>query len=229
MIEDMKKEWIKVKKAVSSMAYPAEYLVRIFKGEYPRLNLSKESFHGKKICDVGCGGGRNLIFLKHCGFSIYGVEISDEMVSMAMNNLQEAGIDDGDIRTGANGKIPFEADMFDFLLSWNACYYMDSVRDFQLYVNEFARVLKKGGKLVLSIPMKSCFIYKGHKPLPSGFCVINNDPFKIRNGQVLRIFQDEIDIKEEFSSFFDNFTFGSVVDDCFGFNYHSYLTVCERK
>ena len=48
----------------TDMRAPAEYVIRIFKGKYPRLNLIKNSFKNKKICDIGCGCGRHMIFLK---------------------------------------------------------------------------------------------------------------------------------------------------------------------
>ena len=47
-----------------NIAYPSEYLIRIFKGVYPRLNLGVESLERKTICDMGCGDGRNIFLFK---------------------------------------------------------------------------------------------------------------------------------------------------------------------
>lgn len=113
--------------------YPAEYVIRIFKGKYPRLNLSKDSFKNKKICDVGCGDGRHLVFLRKCGFDVYGVEITEKIVNKVKNNLLKAKID-ADVRVGTNDNIPFKDNYFDYLLSWNACYYMGKQSDFSKYV-----------------------------------------------------------------------------------------------
>jgi SAM-dependent methyltransferase len=223
-----KQEWTKAYLTQSGMAFPSEYVIRIFKGSYPRLNFDKSSFKNKRICDVGCGDGRNMLLLKQCGFDVYGVEITKKIVDKVISNLNNVNIN-ADVRVGTNDNIPFDDEYFDFLLSWNACYYMGNNIDFANHVKEFSRVLKKGGYLILSIPKKTNFIYKNSKKLKDGYRIIVNDPFKIRNGVVLRMFENEEEIKKAFSKYFENFIFGSIHDDCFGLNYHWHLVVCQKK
>lgn len=211
------------------MMWPSEYVIRIFSGHYPRLDLKENLYNGMKICDVGCGDGRNLFFLKKQAFEIYGVEITEDIVAAAENNLKEAGIDEFNLKAGKNNHIPFENSYFDYLLSWNACYYMGDCDDFQDYVKEFARVLKKDGYFILSIPKCTCFIFKDSEPLKEGYRIIRNDPFGVRNGEIMRIFQNEDEIKNAFSGYFDNFIFGSIQDDCFGYNYHWHLVICRKR
>ncbi len=222
-----KKEWTKLILR-SEMAYPAEYVIRIFKGKYPRLHLGKNLFKNKKICDTGCGDGRNLVLLKQCGFDIYGIEMTEEILNKVKSNLRNLNIN-VDLRVGTNDSIPFEEKYFDYLLSWNSCYYMGEQSDFSKYVEEFARVIKKEGYLILSIPKKTCFIYHGSEKLKDGYQIIRNDPFNVRNGEVLRMFENKDEIKKDFSGYFKNFIFGSVYDDCFGLDYHWHLIVCQRQ
>lgn len=125
------------------MMWPAEWLIRIFKGSYPNLNLPK-NYTGKKILDVGCGDGRNLLFLKSLGFKIYGTEISQEIVKRVRENLKMFGIVDANIVVGTNAYLPFENDFFDYIVSWNVIYYMSSARGFEKHVKEHARVAKEG-------------------------------------------------------------------------------------
>ena len=169
--------------------------------------------------------------LRQCGFSCYGIEITDEIVNqVGINTNGIAGIE---VKTGNNAYIPYNDSFFDFLLSWNSCYYMGDALDFQAHVMEYARVTKTGGTLVLSIPKKSCFIYHGCDTFITEngerYAIIRNDPFKIRNGESLRIFEDENDIADCFSAYFDSFIFGSIQDDCFGYDYHWHLVVCKKK
>lgn len=223
MIRNKEKQWMGY-----GMTYPCEYVIRIFKGSYPRLNFDKASFKDKKICDIGCGDGRNEVLLSQCGFDVYGVEITEELVNSIKFNLRKVGVK-ADIRVGTNDRLPFEDEYFDYLLLWNACYYMGELRDFGKHVAEFARVLKPAGYLVLSIPKKTCFIYCGSDTLKPGYQIIRNDPFNVRNGQVLRMFESEEEIKEEFSGHFENFVFGLVEDDCFGYDYHWHMVVCQKR
>ncbi len=210
------------------MSYPSEYIIRIFKGSYPKLDLDKKSFKGKKICDVSCGDGRDLRFLKRCGFDVYGTEITEGMVEYIRENIDDKQIAPH-IKIGTNDSLPFTDGFFDYLLSWNASYYLGAQKDFSLHVNEFARVMKKAGTLVLSIPKKTSFIYKGSEKWKPGYQIIKNDPFKIRNGEVLRMFKDEKEIEKAFAPHFKDFVFGSIQDDCFGLDYHWHLLVCKKK
>jgi hypothetical protein len=81
----------------------------------------------------------------------------------------------------------------------------------------------------MSIPKKTCFIYHKSVHVKKGYRKITNDPFKVRNGQILRYFKDENEIKNVFSKNFKNFTFGSIEDDCFGLNYHWHLVICQKN
>ena len=228
MSYNAEKEWTNTFLSKKNMAYPSEYVIRIFKGSYPRLDLDKKSFPGARICDVSCGDGRNIPLLKQCGFEVYATEISKEIVDKVSRNLADNGVS-AEVRVGKNDRLPFEDGYFDYVLSWNACYYMGQNRDFGLHVQELARILKSGGTLVLSIPKKSCFIYKTSENGGDGFAVIRNDPFGIRNGEVLRIFEGEEEIADAISTHFKDFVFGSIHDDCFGFDYHWHIAVCRRR
>ena len=223
-----KKEW---SKAIieHGISYPSEYVIRIFKGEYPALNLKKEGFEGKNICDVGFGDGRNLVLLQNCGFNVHGIEITEEIAVNVSEFLAKQGYANIDLRVGLNDNIPYEDAYFDYILSWNEIYYMGDQPDFNVYVKEFARALKQDGYLILSIPKKTCFIYKNSIEKSKGYNIIKDDYFKVRNDEILRVFENEQEIEETFSPYFKAFTFASIHDDCFGLEYHWHLCVCRKK
>ncbi len=224
-----KKNWTKYYTG-RKLNWPSEYLIRIFKGKQPRLNLRAIPMAGKKVCDIGCGEGGNLVFLKKCGLKAYGVEISPEIVKQVKKNLAGAGIK-AELKVGANDNIPFKDNFFDFIVSWNACYYMGSIeKDFGTYVKEFARVLKPGGYGVFCLPKRTMCVFDNSKEVKPGYRMIISEPRdKVRKGEIQRVFNNEKEIKEAFGEYFENFAFGSLEDDCFGYIYHWHLMVCQKK
>jgi SAM-dependent methyltransferase len=227
---DPKLEWTKfyTAKNPKGKTYPNEHVVRIFMGSYPQLNLDKSLYQSQRICDLGCGDGRNLVLFHDLGFETHGVEITEDIVDFTNDRLKAVEGIDVTIRVGSNDNIPYQDNFFDYLLSWGACYYMGGQTDFQAYVKEFARVLRPGGYLILLIPKSTHFIFRDSVTLRHGYEVIQNDPVGIRNGEILRMFSDEKEIRTEFGEYFEDFTIGSQEDDCFGEDFHTYLVVCQR-
>ena len=209
--------------------YPAEMMIRIFKGIYPNLDLDK-NFEGKNICDLSCGDGRHLIFFDSLGMNVFGTEITELIVNVIKENLKATNVS-GTVKVGQNGNIPFEDGLFDYLTSWNTCYYMGEGRNFDDHLKDFARMLKKDGYFILSIPKKTSFLFLHSKPLDGydDLRIITNDYFQIRNGAVLRMFNDEKEIEEVFSKYFKNFIFASDEDDCFGLEYNFHYVICQKK
>ncbi|MDR2400208.1 MAG: class I SAM-dependent methyltransferase [Deferribacteraceae bacterium] len=213
------------------MAYPAEYLIRIFKGSCPKLNFNKELYPHQKILEVSCGDGRNLTMLRKCGFTVCGTEISEEIIQKTLLNLSDCGISDSVIKVGHNGNLPYSNEEFDFLIAWNVCYYKSEGYSFLDHVKEYSRVLKPKAYLVLSIPQKTAFIYEGSEKIKESsenLAIIHKDPYGIRNGTSIYIFDGEDEIEKAFSPYFSNFIFASIFDDCFGHKYHFHICVCTK-
>jgi ubiquinone/menaquinone biosynthesis C-methylase UbiE len=213
-----------------SLLLPNEYVTRIFLGNYPNLNLHKD-FKGKKICDIGCGDGRNTVLLNKVGFETYGTEITAEICRITKDKLaKHPDSIDSNIKTGYNWSLPFEDESFDYLFSWNACYYMnDNNPDFSQHISEFARVLKKGGIFVVSVPMSDCCTLIGAEELGNDLIRINTQTnFSYINGTIFKRFNSWNDIETSFGSHFFNFKKGELKDDCFGLPLNYYLFVCEK-
>ncbi|GLX77644.1 hypothetical protein tinsulaeT_09840 [Thalassotalea insulae] len=211
------------------IAYPAEGVIRIFKGEFPQLKMPKPKA-GQSIIDVGCGDGRHLSLFSALSMESYGVEISEEIVESVSSNLQALNIKTN-LLVGSNSNLPFDENFSDFLLSWNSCYYMSHEQtSFPQHVNELARVIKKGGWIICSIPKATSFIFdKSQDSEISGYKVIKNDFFNQRNGEIMRCFSSQQEIQEEFSSHFENFCFADIHMDWFGLNYHWHVFVAQKK
>jgi len=216
--------------AEHGMAFPSEYVIRIFRGCYPRLALDKDGYKESTILDISCGDGRDLLLFSQLGFKgVYGTEIEESIVERIRSNVADVGVPKENVAPGFNHALPFENAFFDYVMAWNVCYYMQN-HMFVEYVNEYARVVKPGGILVFSIPKKTAFIYKDAELIDGGeYCIIKDDFFGgMRNGERMRIFEDEADIVAAFTPHFVDFEFGSIHDDCFGLAYHWHIGICRR-
>jgi SAM-dependent methyltransferase len=100
-----------------------------------------------RLLDLGCGTGVALPVLQRLGWSVVGVDVSEEMLARARRHGAEVLRFDG--RT-----LPFEDASFDACL---ALWIHTDVDDFPAMLREAARVLRPGAPLVC-IGAHPCFV-----------------------------------------------------------------------
>ena len=72
------KKWGKLFSKRNNISYPAEGVIRIFKGSFPKLKLNFKK--NNKILDLGFGDGRHLMFFKKLGStSLLEEKLDDEI------------------------------------------------------------------------------------------------------------------------------------------------------
>ena len=116
------------------------------------------------ILDLGCGTGDSLLLLYHLNknLNLYGLDISEKMLKRANKKLKEKAI----LRQGEAGKIPFRDNLFDYVITTEAFHHFPNPN---LALKEIFRILKKGGKLILTdITFKSSIIKSLFKFLEPG-------------------------------------------------------------
>jgi ubiquinone/menaquinone biosynthesis C-methylase UbiE len=95
-----------------------------------------------RALDAACGTGRHTRRLVDCGHSVIGVDGSPEMLAVARVRAPEATFADGDLQ-----HLPVASDAFDLVVCSLA---FDHVPNIDRPVAELARVLRPGGRLVVS-------------------------------------------------------------------------------
>jgi|688.fasta_scaffold18934_8 ubiquinone/menaquinone biosynthesis C-methylase UbiE len=222
-----KKNWTKCYEDYNSISYPAEAVIRIFKGKFPNLNFKFKK--NEKILDIGFGDGRHLKFFSQIGLDCYGVELSKKIINIY--NLLDNSVQKEKLKVGDSSKTNFKDNFFNYVLSWNVIYYMQGNKNinFEDHVKELDRILLKKGKIIISIPKKTCFIYKGSCSFRPGYRIIKNDYFNTRNGQIMRYFSSEKEIQRAFEKYFCNFIFSTIQIEWFGLNYHWHVFIAEKK
>ena len=229
MSYDAKTEWTKNHNSRNEMSYPAEGVIRILKGSFPELLMPKP--RTGKILDLGCGDGRHFPLFEQVGLEGYGTELTDEICSALKERLTSRGIKCENILPGTTDNLPYQDQYFDYLLSWNTCYYMNTGRlDFKKNVDEMARVLKKDAWLICSIPKKTSFIFNGSAPARTeGFRVLAKDPWGTREGEIFKCFESREQIESEFGETFSTFCHADIDMQWFGFAYHWHVFVARKK
>ncbi len=97
------------------------------------------------ICDVGCGTGCNMQFLKEKKYNIQGVDLSAE----ALHHCLERGLTE--VQKGSITDLPFRQNSFDLVLLIDVLCMLES-EEIPRAVEELRRILKPGGTLILNEP-----------------------------------------------------------------------------
>lgn len=97
----------------------------------------------RKILDVGCYNGLFSEEFKKIGNVVYGVDASTDAVEEAKNRGIKASVAD------LEDRLPFEDEFFDVI---HAGEVIEHLYDTDTFISECARVLKKGGLLLISTP-----------------------------------------------------------------------------
>ena len=230
MAYNAKNEWTKLYKDQNDLSYPAEGVIRILKGDFPELLMPNPSTG--KILDLGCGDGRHFPLFEQVGLTGYGTEITDDICAGLSKRLKDRGVKFENIQSGTTDNLPYSDSFFDYLLTWNSCYYMSAGGglDFNKSINEMARVVKKDGWIICSIPKKSSFIYKNSQEADvAGFKILAKDPWGTREGEILKCYESREEIVDEFSEAFTGFCHADIDMEWFGLAYHWHVFVARKK
>jgi SAM-dependent methyltransferase len=107
--------------------------------------LLAETRPGERVLDLGCGAGRFLAALREAGADPVGVEIASAAVERARENVPGADVrlveDDGTLPLG-HGEVD---------LVW-CSEVLEHIPDVAGALLEVRRVLKRGGRLLLTVP-----------------------------------------------------------------------------
>jgi ubiquinone/menaquinone biosynthesis C-methylase UbiE len=100
------------------------------------------------VLDVGTGKGFTSLELARRGFPVTSVDISEEWMRGAFLIAKAAGVDDLiDFHIADANELPFSNETFNLVTFVNAIHHME---DFSGALREIARVLKPGGRLLVT-------------------------------------------------------------------------------
>lgn len=118
----------------------------LFANEKYLEDLAKNLSEGASILDIGCGSGIPIDkYLLKKGFNVTGIDISDEQIKLARNNLPQGNFLVKDM-TDAN----FSENSFDAVVSFYAIFHIPKEEHLLLFkkLNSF---IKSGGFLLITM------------------------------------------------------------------------------
>ena len=128
-------------------AYAEQNDTGLFNAYYnkPEILRLAGDVSGRRILDAGCGSGPLAEALREKGAVVSGFDASAAMVDLARQRLGG----DADVRVADLGEpLPFADDEFDVVVASLVLHYL---QDWAGPLTELRRVLKPGGRLIVSV------------------------------------------------------------------------------
>jgi SAM-dependent methyltransferase len=125
--------------------------------------------------DYGFGTGQEAIYFAENGYDVYGVKISPIAQRILRNLISEKYAHLADrIKTllirPEDKQMPFEDDFFDYIHSNQVIYHLPSEPAIRRLIQEWYRVLRRGGGLMFStVGPQNSIITKGREVSPNVF------------------------------------------------------------
>jgi len=104
---------------------------------------------GAPVLDLGCGEGRNTIYLGRIGYRAIGLDLSRKAVRLLANNLFDEEVRGAAI-VGDARSLPFPDNAFGGVLAHNLFDHLDP-EGFTLAMTETRRVVVEGGILLMTL------------------------------------------------------------------------------
>lgn len=111
---------------------------------------------GLRIVEIGCGGGQNSVVLARRGATVVGIDVSDDQIAFARDLAAAESVPVDFVRSDAADLSFLASAAWDQVLAVYSFPYIEAI---DLALAECARVLRTGGRLILSQdhPIRACY------------------------------------------------------------------------
>ena len=122
-----------------------------------------------EFLDVGCGFGRNSIFMAKQNFNVSTFDLSEYSVETTKQKAKEQNVVLKDICVADMLNMPYQDNSFDCLLAMNVISHTDKI-GFNKILSEIRRVLKPNGEAYFTVGSKESFWFNNPVCIPVDDC-----------------------------------------------------------
>lgn len=119
----------------------------------------------RKVLEVGCGVGAQseILLRRHPKIHLTGIDLSDDQLKVAKESLSKLSYAENrfEVEKANAEDLPYESDTYDgsFL-----CWVLEHVPNPERVLSEVRRVLRPGGKVIVTEVMNSSFFLEPYSP-----------------------------------------------------------------
>jgi ubiquinone/menaquinone biosynthesis C-methylase UbiE len=121
--------------------------------EEPLMRQAVGNVRGSRVLDLGCGTGRHAIWLAEAGAVVTAADFSQGMINEAIRKSRGSGV--SFLLHDFKQPLPFRNSQFDLLVSG---LVLEHVHDLQQFMREARRVIRPGGRAVISAMHPAMFL-----------------------------------------------------------------------
>lgn len=114
---------------------------------FMRRMIGFEKYRGKRLLEIGCGLGTDLLQFARGGARVTGIDLTPASIELARKRFSLYGVK-GDLQVADAEHLPFPDGSFDVVYSFGVLHHTP---DTQRAIDEVFRVLKPGGEMILML------------------------------------------------------------------------------